>query len=87
MFLNILLIDYHYYLFPDFGERLSHLPSNPLPSRMIDYDATLKSVNTFLKENIVDSNVPEEKMNRFQVLRATSFENKKKELEFLEKVQ
>ena len=53
----------------------------------VDYDAALKSVNTFLKENIVDINVPEEKMNRFQVLRATSFENKQKELEFLEKVQ
>ena len=58
-----------------------------MPSKIVDYDAALKSVNTFLKENIVDINVPEEKMNRFQVLRATSFENKQKELEFLEKVQ
>ena len=62
------------------------MPSNPLPSKLIDYDTALKIVHTFLEENIVDSNVPEEKMNRFQVLRATSFENKKKELEFLEKV-
>ena len=58
-----------------------------MPSKIVNYDAALKSVNTFLKENIVDINVPEEKMNRFQVLRATSFENKQKELEFLEKVQ
>ena len=35
----------------DFGERFSHLPANPLPPTLQDYEKLLKDTRKFIEEN------------------------------------
>ena len=67
----------------EFGEKLSHLPSNPIPSKVKEYDQMLKDVKKFLKDN-PESDMPVEKMNKYKIAKEAIIASKKKELEFLE---
>lgn len=71
----------------EFGERLSHLPSSPMPSQLKDFDSLLSGIRTFLEENTSKDSVPPEKMNKYQLQRAAKVESKQKELEFLESLR
>ena len=72
------------YICSEFGERLSQLPSNPMPSQIKDFDSLLSSVRKFLEENSSIESVPLEKMNKYQLFKLATVESKQKELEFLE---
>ena len=67
----------------EFGEKLSHLPSNPVPSKIKDYDQMVNEVKKFLNDN-PECNLPPEKMNKYKIAKEAIIESKKKMLEFLE---
>ena len=68
----------------EFGARLAHLPSQPMPSQIKEFDSLLSSVRKFLDDNPVKDSIPPEKMNRYQLTKLNLVQSKKKELEFLE---